>query len=71
VLLTDAEQHLYDTARQILGPSLMVGGDVPELQEWQDEYLFSRIVSVYGGTRQMQLTTIARFLLGLAAGTPR
>ncbi len=69
VLLTDAEQHLYDLAQGAMGGGLALGdpgsADVAELQE---EYLFSRAVSIYGGTRQIQLTTIARFLLGMKDG---
>lgn len=66
-LLTDAEQHLYDLAHRLYGSAVAMGGrdDAGEMTEWQEEYLFSRAVSIYGGTRQMQLTTIARFLLKL------
>ena len=31
----------------------------------RQEYLFSRIVTVYGGSQQMQLETIAKQTLGL------
>ena len=31
----------------------------------RQEYLFSRIVTVYGGSQQMQLETIAKQALGL------
>lgn len=31
----------------------------------QQDYLFSRIVTIYGGSQQMQLITIARHVLGL------
>ena len=66
-LLTDAEQHLYDLAHRLYGSDIALGArdDGGEMSEWQEEYLFSRAVSIYGGTRQMQLTTIARFLLEL------
>jgi alkylation response protein AidB-like acyl-CoA dehydrogenase len=66
-LLTDAEQHLYDLAHRLYGSDIALGArdDAGEMTEWQEEYLFSRAVSIYGGTRQMQLTTIARFLLEL------
>ena len=57
---------MYDVALRVLGPGLALGDpSVTEVAAWQEEYLFSRAVSIYGGTRQMQLTTIARFLLGL------
>jgi len=66
-LLTDAEQHIYDLAHRLYGSHLALGvrSDAARMGEWQEEYLFSRAVSIYGGTRQMQLTTIARFLLEL------
>jgi alkylation response protein AidB-like acyl-CoA dehydrogenase len=66
VLLSETEQQVYDLAQRLLGPRLALGDPgAADLANWQEEYLFSRIVSVYGGTRQMQLTTIARFLLDL------
>jgi alkylation response protein AidB-like acyl-CoA dehydrogenase len=66
LLLTDAEQQLYDLAHRVLGPGLALGDyDLDNLRNWQEEYLFSRVVSIYGGTRQMQLSTVSRFLLGL------
>ena len=34
----------------------------------QQEYLFSRIVTIYGGSQQMQLITVARHILGLRNG---
>jgi alkylation response protein AidB-like acyl-CoA dehydrogenase len=66
-LLTDAEQHIYDLAHRLYGSNLALGTSTAtsHVAEWQEEYLFSRAVSIYGGTRQMQLTTIARFLLEL------
>jgi alkylation response protein AidB-like acyl-CoA dehydrogenase len=64
LLLTDAEQHLYELAHRVLGLDFAMGTSIT-MSDWQEEYLFSRATSVYGGTRQMQLTTVARFLLGL------
>ena len=64
LLLTDAEQHLYDLARRVLGIDFAMG-TTAAMADWQEEYLFSRATSIYGGTREMQLTTIARFLLDL------
>lgn len=65
VLLTNAEQGLYDYAMRVLGPELVLGEGLDRVEDWQEEYLFSRAVSIYGGTRQIQYTTIARFGLGL------
>lgn len=67
-LLTSAEQNLYDAAQLILGSDLALGTDVENVSDWQEDYLFSRAVSIYGGTRQIQYMTIARFLLGLPHG---
>ena len=64
-LLTSAEQNLYDAAQLILGSDLALGTGIDDAGAWQEDYLFSRAVSIYGGTRQIQYMTIARFLLGL------
>ena len=64
LLLTAAEQGLYDVAQVALGSGLVLGS-IDSAEAWQEDFLFSRAVSIYGGTRQIQLTTIARFLLGL------
>jgi len=64
-LLTAAEQNLYDAAQLVLGPGLALGTGIDDVCAWQEDYLFSRVVSIYGGTRQIQYMTIARFLLGL------
>ena len=58
LLLTDAEQHVYDLARRVLGVEFALGA-TPAMADWQEEYLFSTATSIYGGTREMQLTTIA------------
>jgi alkylation response protein AidB-like acyl-CoA dehydrogenase len=44
---------------------LALGTGIDDVGAWQEDYLFSRVVSIYGGTRQIQYMTIARFLLGL------
>jgi alkylation response protein AidB-like acyl-CoA dehydrogenase len=51
-------------ARRVLGFDFAMG-TTTAMSDWQEEYLFSRATSIYGGTREMQLTTVARFLLGL------
>lgn len=65
--LTDAEQHLQSTAKAIAGDELALGAVASGARRWQEDYLFSWATSVYGGTRQMQLNTIARYLLDLPA----
>jgi alkylation response protein AidB-like acyl-CoA dehydrogenase len=64
LLLTETEQHVYDLARRVLGFDFAMG-TTAAMSDWQEEFLFSRATSIYGGTREMQLTTVARFLLGL------
>jgi alkylation response protein AidB-like acyl-CoA dehydrogenase len=65
LLMTRTEQSLYDFLRDVDGtPIAHPGNDAAEVLLQQD-YHFSRIVTVYGGSRQMQLNTVATQLLGL------
>lgn len=67
LLMTRAEQDLYD---------LVADADVGRIaapvrdedQLLQRDYIFSRVVTVYGGSQQMQLITVARHILGLGRG---
>lgn len=63
VLVTETEQFLYDRAREIFGARLETGR-LPDAARWQEDYLYSRASSIYGGTRQIQLTVIARHRMG-------
>jgi alkylation response protein AidB-like acyl-CoA dehydrogenase len=65
LLMSRTEQHLFDLLRDVDGIATALPGTSEEDLLVQQEYLFSRIVSVYGGSQQMQLTTVARRLLGL------
>lgn len=60
VLLSTAEQRLYDTVRDLLPGSV-------ELDEtpWRSEFLYSRAATIYGGTAEVQRNIIARRLLNL------
>ncbi|MBJ7338320.1 acyl-CoA dehydrogenase family protein [Mycolicibacterium sp.] len=60
VLLSGAEQLLYDTARDVL-PGTIELDDSP----WRTEFLYSRASSIYGGTAEVQRNIIARRLLDL------
>jgi alkylation response protein AidB-like acyl-CoA dehydrogenase len=60
VLLADAEQRLYDTARDLL-PGVLELTESP----WRAEYLFSRAATIYGGTAEIQRNIIARRVLDL------
>ncbi|MFF0085874.1 acyl-CoA dehydrogenase family protein [Streptomyces canus] len=60
LLMTRAEQRLYETALKVLPEELhREGGAV------YGEYLYSRAASVYGGTSQIQRNVIAKRLLRL------
>lgn len=60
VLLANAEQLLYDTARELL-PGVIELNDA----QWRTEYLYSRSATIYGGTAEVQRNIIARRLLDL------
>lgn len=64
LLLCAAEQSTYDW---ILAndPEVAIGVQTDEVAVRRQEYLFSRIVTVYGGSQQMQLDTIAKQILRL------
>lgn len=64
LLLCEAERAVNDVALAV-DPDLAVGplDDGEALR--RQEYLFSRIVTVYGGSQQMQLDTIAKQILEL------
>lgn len=61
VLLANAEQRLYDTARDLLPAAI----DVDDGSGWRTEYLYSRAATIYGGTAEVQRNIIARRLLDL------
>ena len=68
ILITDAEQQVLDAVAEGIDASLALGVDKGGAR-WQEEYLFSRATSIYGGTRQIQLNVIASNVLRQAAGT--
>jgi alkylation response protein AidB-like acyl-CoA dehydrogenase len=64
LLLCAAEQSLNDWVLAT-DPDLAVGVQDSDAAWQREEYLFSRIVTVYGGSQQMQLETIAKQILRL------
>jgi alkylation response protein AidB-like acyl-CoA dehydrogenase len=64
LLATRTEQSLHNLLRDAEGVRIALPADSAEVLLQQD-YLFSRIVTIYGGSQQMQLITIARHILGL------
>ena len=67
LLMTRTEQDLYELLGRIHGIRAGVHAVSPDEQLLGQERLFSKIVTIYGGSREMQLTTIGRRLLGLSA----
>ena len=59
LLLCAAEQSVHDWVLAT-DPDLAVDLDDDEVAVRRQDYLFSRIVTVYGGSQQMQLETIAK-----------
>jgi len=64
LLLCNAEQSVNDWILAT-DPELALEAEDDELAARRQEYLFSRIVTVYGGSQQMQLETIAKQILRL------
>jgi alkylation response protein AidB-like acyl-CoA dehydrogenase len=64
LLLCEAERAVHDCVLAD-DPDLALGVQDDETALLRQEYLFSRIVTVYGGSQQMQLETIAKQLLRL------
>jgi alkylation response protein AidB-like acyl-CoA dehydrogenase len=64
LMLSTAEQSANDWVLAV-DPDLAAGGQDDRTAAQRQEYLFSRIVTVYGGSQQMQLETIAKQVLGL------
>jgi alkylation response protein AidB-like acyl-CoA dehydrogenase len=60
VLLSTAEQQLYDTARDLLPGAIELDDS-----SWRTEFLYSRAATIYGGTAEVQRNIIARRLLNL------
>lgn len=65
VLLSSAEQQLYDTARDLL-PGVIELDDT----SWRTEYLYSRAATTDDGTTEVPRDVIARDLLHLGAEQP-
>jgi alkylation response protein AidB-like acyl-CoA dehydrogenase len=64
LLLCNAEQSVNDWILAT-DPEITLEPDDDEIAARRQEYLFSRIVTVYGGSQQMQLETIAKQILRL------
>lgn len=64
LLLSEAEQSLFDLAQGALSAE-MLAGDEPVDDRWRAEYLYSRAATIYGGSVEIQRNIVARRLLEL------
>jgi alkylation response protein AidB-like acyl-CoA dehydrogenase len=65
LLWTRTEQAMFNMLRDLDGEKIALPGPGPDDELLYQDYLFSRIVTIYGGSQQMQLMTVARHILGL------
>ena len=66
LLMTRTEQNLHNLLREVDGSAIAAPRrDSADEALLQQDYLFSRIVTIYGGSQQMQLITVAKHILGL------
>ena len=64
ILITSAEQQLFETARDLLPGAVEFDDDLAS-RLWRTDYLYSKAASIYGGTAEIQRNIVARRLLDL------
>jgi alkylation response protein AidB-like acyl-CoA dehydrogenase len=64
VLVSSAEQAVFDLVADGLATELLIGDD-PTGERWRSQYLYSRAATIYGGSAEIQRNIIARRLLDL------
>ncbi len=67
VLLSTAEKSVLDAARALVWPSVEIG-DGPSASVWRQEWWFSRVTSILGGSVEVQRDIIANRVLALPRG---
>ena len=67
LLWTRTEQNVFNFLRDLDGTRVALPGENAADELLYQDYLFSRIVTIYGGSQQMQLMTVARHILGLGS----
>ena len=70
LLLNEVEQRVAANTFDLLGPHRIASGTPYGLdaERWLHGYLFSRAISIYGGTSQIQRNIVAERQLGLPKG---
>ncbi|EKF21186.1 acyl-CoA dehydrogenase, C-terminal domain protein [Mycolicibacterium hassiacum DSM 44199] len=61
LLLSAAEQEVYDAAARLRATEFLVG----DADRWREEWWYSRAASIYGGAREIQHSIIADRILNL------
>ena len=64
ILITTAEQRLFESVRDLL-PGVVEFDDGLTAAQWRTDYLYSKAASIYGGTSEVQRNIVARRLLDL------
>ena len=64
ILITSAEQQLFEAVRELL-PGVIEFDDGINATQWRTDYLYSKAASIYGGTSEVQRNIVARRLLDL------
>ncbi len=64
ILITSAEQKLFETVRDLL-PGVIEFDEGRDAEMWRTDYLYSKAASIYGGTAEIQRNIVARRLLDL------
>lgn len=67
ILMSNAEQALYDLALESLGERICFGETAAD-DGWRSEFLHSRAATIYGGTAEIQRNIVAQRILGLGSG---
>ncbi|HVU73418.1 MAG TPA: acyl-CoA dehydrogenase family protein [Mycobacteriales bacterium] len=67
ILVAQAEQAVFDAARELLDGGLELGdGDTAD--RWRREWAYSRAATIYGGTSEIQKDIVSTRVLGLPRG---
>jgi alkylation response protein AidB-like acyl-CoA dehydrogenase len=64
LMMSTAEQALFDAALDLL-PATLVATDDDPARAWRSDYFYSRAASIYGGAADIQRNIIGERLLGL------